>query len=82
MRTGLAQRKRAHGGANRPPALLTKNQDTTMAARPGQKRGGAHRQPPRTKEEKCNRKNDRAEAYFSRRERLATNAIRAARPPM
>jgi len=82
MRTGLAQRKRVRGGANRPPALPTKDQDTTTVARPGRKKGRRHRQPPRTKEETCNKKIDRLDAYFSRRERLATNAIRAARPPM
>jgi len=81
MRTGLAQRKRARGGANRLLALPTKDQDTRRwPART--KKGRRHRQPPHPKEDKCNRKNDWLVAYFSRRERLATNAIRAARPPM
>jgi hypothetical protein len=41
IRTGLAQRKRTHAGANRSPALRTKDQDIRQGAGPDEKRGGA-----------------------------------------
>jgi hypothetical protein len=71
MDEGLAQRKRRGDDANPffPPP--TKDQE------PDEKKGGAIGNRP-NKEEQCDRRQD----YFSRRERLATNAIRDARPPM
>jgi hypothetical protein len=68
----LAQRKRRRDDANRSAPPQTKYQEART-----KKKGGAIGNRP-NKEEQCNRKQD----YFSKRERLATNAIRDARPPM
>ena len=75
MDEGLAQRKRQQDGANPSSPPPTKDQEARR--RPDEKKGGAIGNRP-NKEEQCNRKQD----YFSRRERLATNAISDASPPM
>jgi hypothetical protein len=75
MDEGLAQRKRRQDGANPSSPPPTKDQEAPRSM--DEKMGGAIGNRP-NKEEQWNRKPD----YFSRRERLATNAIRDARPPM
>ena len=75
MDESLVQRKRQRDGANPSPPAWTKYQEAQRW--PDEKKGGAIGDRP-NKEEPCNRKQD----YFSRRERLATNAISDASPPM